>query len=205
MKKIFILLLIVVMAFAVFTGCEQDVNDPGDNTGTEKDTNEDNSSNDDNPNAGDENNQENMTVDWKAVLYLPGPQRMNLFMEERDMKYIKKDKSAGDLDVAKKALFCIEELINSGETSIPENTTVLSVETNGDNVILNLSEDFVKDHVGGSTGIDMTMGPIVLTLTELEGVNSVSFKIEGRTVEDFKGHIMFNRPFTRDEYTRLIK
>lgn len=155
--------------------------------------------------------QETEAAVWKAVLYFPDKDAMYVVKEERTIKAADdKGTSAEQPDLAEKAKTIVEELIKGPEnpqlsaTCIPNNTKVLSVTLDGSTITLDLSQEFEKDHIGGSTGILMTFAPIVLSLTELQGVDAVSFKIEGKTVEDFKGHISLNRPFKRSEYEHII-
>jgi len=98
----------------------------------------------------------------------------------------------------------VEELIKGPLDSklysvIPNGTKLLSVEVKDRKAIVDLSKDFIDNHNGGSTGEIMTIYGVVNSLTELKDIDSVEFKIEGEVKEDFKGHMIFNEPFERDE------
>lgn len=199
MKRIILILLICLLLFASFTGC----NFAADNDDTETQEQNDNT--------------ENITVEdtkeisWNAVLYFSDKDAMYILKEERDIKMtVDSDVSVDDITVEQKAKLIIEELIkgsvNEGNTtSIPKSTEILSVSKENNTLVLDLSEEFERDHVGGSTGITMSMGPIVLSLTELEGVEQVSFKIEGKVLDDFKGHITLEEPFKREDFKQYTQ
>lgn len=193
-SRFLILLILVVMITATFIGCSQ--NNNADNASKSFE-------NADNTEQETANNE--FKLEWKATLYMPDSQHAYVLKEEKGMVYSGKGEAVQELPVDLKARFILEELINSGKTSIPSNTKVISVDLNGSELIINLSEEFEKEHVGGSTGISMTMGPIVLSLTDIDGVDKVSFKVEGKVLEEFKGHIELNRPFSRDDFKSLIK
>ncbi len=141
---------------------------------------------------------------FKATLYFHDSEAMNAVKEERDISF-----EGNAPDIAQKAGLCIEELAKGSTkglfSSVPAATKVRSAALDKDVLTVDLSQEFEKDHVGGSAGVLMSMSQLVLTLTELEGVKQVKFKIEGRTLEDFKGHIEFNKPFLRSEYEQYIK
>jgi spore germination protein GerM len=112
--------------------------------------------------------------------------------------------ASGSNELSEKAAAIIEELKKSGRSGIPLNSKVLSAAMNNDTLTINFSKEFEKEHSGGSTGISITMASLVLSLTELKGVNAVSFLIDGKTVSEFLGHIEFNKPFKRAEYEYMI-
>ena len=80
--------------------------------------------------------------------------------------------------------------------TIPVETKIMDVTTTSDGVCyVNLSQEFVTKHNGGSTGELLTIYSIVNSLSELENVKKVQFLIEGEKVEAFKGHVDFSTPF----------
>ncbi|NCC15527.1 MAG: hypothetical protein EOM28_04145 [Clostridia bacterium] len=80
--------------------------------------------------------------------------------------------------------------------TIPAETKIMDVTTTSDGVCyVNLSQEFVSKHTGGSTGELLTIYSIVNSLSELDNVDKVQFLIEGEKVEAFKGHIDFSTPF----------
>lgn len=182
-----------------------------DNTNTDSTKNEKNNDNEEvaivgkskDPKPKDNNNEsdEKHSNKWTATLYLSDENHMYVVPEDREFT------SDKELDTCEKAEIILNELIKESKnykTSIPAETKVLSVKQDGNNLIINLSKEFNDNHVGGSTGIEMTMAPIVLSLTELDGVVQVSFKIGGKTIEDFQGMIVLNRPYGRKDYENSI-
>ena len=80
--------------------------------------------------------------------------------------------------------------------TIPAETKIMDVTTTSDGVCyVNLSQEFVAKHNGGSTGELITIYSIVNSLSELDNVKKVQFLIEGEKVEAYKGHIDFSTPF----------
>jgi germination protein M len=90
-------------------------------------------------------------------------------------------------------------------TAIPEGTKLKSAKKEGNTLVLDLSEEFRKNHPGGSTGISMSLGQIVLTLTEFEGIDKIKFLIEGKEVSEFLGHETLIDAKPRSDFTNLIK
>ncbi len=97
----------------------------------------------------------------------------------------------------------IKELLKGPEDkelnkTIPQETKILSVETKEGVCFVNLSQEFVSRHAGGTMGEQLTIYSIVNTLTSLEGIEKVQFLIEGQKNESFI-HMLINEPFVRDE------
>ena len=85
------------------------------------------------------------------------------------------------------------------ESTVPQETKLISAVLEGDCLVVNLSKEFIDNHNGGSTGEIMTIYGIVNSLTELKDIDSVEFKIEGEFKSEFKGHLIFNEAFERNE------
>ncbi|MFI3174021.1 MAG: GerMN domain-containing protein [Bacillota bacterium] len=80
--------------------------------------------------------------------------------------------------------------------TIPDSTKINDVTTTSDGVCyVNLSQDFVTKHSGGSTDELLTVYSIVNSLCELDDVEKVQFLIEGERLNEFKGHLDFSKPF----------
>lgn len=76
------------------------------------------------------------------------------------------------------------------ESCIPEGTVLKSAELRNDVVYLDLSKEFVENHVGGEDKEKQTIDAIVNTLTELNEVKSVRILIEGEENLAFKDEII---------------
>ena len=86
------------------------------------------------------------------------------------------------------------------ETTIPKKTTLLGVSLEGDILVLNLSEEFVNNHIGGKEEESKTIECIVNTLTELTEVNSIKILINSEENKSFKdGEINFSEKFIRND------
>ncbi len=120
-------------------------------------------------------------------------------------------------DIYKLAL---EQLIKGPENSsegnpvLPKTTKVLSVEKQGELLIVNFSKEIILDAtlVGASSSTEaLALASIANTLTEFPEVKRVKILVEGkdsgdidgRRIEDFWGHIGIFSEFTRNE--ALIK
>ncbi|WP_304508256.1 GerMN domain-containing protein [Anaerotignum sp.] len=95
----------------------------------------------------------------------------------------------------------LEQLISGPKeaghyATIPAETKIMDITTTSDGVCyVNLSQEFVTKHNGGSTGELLTIYSIVNSLAEMENVNKVQFLIEGEKMDAFKGHVDFSTPF----------
>lgn len=157
--------------------------------------------------AGNENNigENDIPDSFKTTLYFADSDAQKVVKEERTIEL----SSEEEADVISKAKHIIEELIRGSEiegqsTSIPDNTKVLSVQHAASVLVVNFSKEFETEHSGGSTGIIMTFAPLVLSLTEIEGVEEIWFLVEGEPVQEFKGHMDLSRLLSRAEYEIYI-
>lgn len=84
--------------------------------------------------------------------------------------------------------------------SIPKSATVRRVEYTADRgIVVDFGGGIARDHPGGSAGELITVYSVVNTLTELPGVESVRWLIDGRVVESLAGHLDLSRPIPRNE------
>ena len=97
----------------------------------------------------------------------------------------------------------LKELLKGPEKNfltktIPDETKILSVETKEGVCFVNLSQEFISKHIGGSNSEMLTVYSIVNSLTELENVDKVQFLIEGQKTEVYI-QMIFNEPFTKND------
>jgi len=128
-----------------------------------------------------------------VTLYFPDKNAIELKEEMRNVPLI-------DNSIEKTV---VHELIKgpSAEgliSTIPSETKVLSVETKDGLCFVNLSAEFITKHSQGSTAEALTVYSIVNSLTELPGINSVQFLIEGKKAE-VMNHMLLDSPYTRNE------
>ncbi|GAE90589.1 GerMN domain-containing protein [Acetivibrio straminisolvens] len=81
---------------------------------------------------------------------------------------------------------------------IPEGTQLLSVKTENGICTLNLSKEFVENHIGGTAAELMTINSIVASYTELPEIDKVQFLIDGN-VREFFVHEALDTPIGRNE------
>ena len=96
--------------------------------------------------------------------------------------------------------YVLEELIagpmeETSKATIPKGTTVRDVKTADGICYVDLSQDFVTSHTGGTVEEYLTIYSIVNSLCQLDGVKKVQFLIEGEKQENFKGNTDFGQPF----------
>ncbi|MGH2756798.1 MAG: Gmad2 immunoglobulin-like domain-containing protein [Actinomycetota bacterium] len=110
--------------------------------------------------------------------------------------------------VAQRAAYWLQLMIDGGlgfdhegpnGTAIPKGTELLGVERDLDGLHVDLSSEFESG--GGSLSMQMRVAQIVYTATQFEGVDAVSFKIEGKGVDSIGGEgIDVSEPLTRRDF-----
>ncbi|MBR3943030.1 MAG: GerMN domain-containing protein [Clostridia bacterium] len=135
----------------------------------------------------------------------PGSVTVQLFFASEDGQYLEPEKRTVKLndEVGSLEYVLVTELLKGPKTdtlqsTIPEETKVLSVETKEGICFVNLSKEFKSEHIGGTAAETMTIYSIVNTLTEeLDTIEKVQFLIEGQKVDEFI-HYSFKEPFDPD-------
>ena len=80
--------------------------------------------------------------------------------------------------------------------TIPDGTKINKAELKGEILYLDLSKEFIENHVGGEEQESITIYSIVNTMTNLTEVNSVKILIDGEENKAFKDNkIKFDDPF----------
>ena len=95
----------------------------------------------------------------------------------------------------------VEQLIAGPESedlkaTVPSETKIRSVTVSDGVCYVDLSEDFINKHNGGSTAEQLTIFSIVNSLCELDTVSRVQFLIEGEKRTEFKGSLDISQTFT---------
>ncbi|MCL1988214.1 MAG: GerMN domain-containing protein [Firmicutes bacterium] len=99
----------------------------------------------------------------------------------------------------------VEELINGTNTNyltatIPANTRILDIRTEGSICTINFSEDFTANFQGHQLLADLTLQSIVRSVTENVGtITSLQFLIESERRDTFNGVPYFDTIFTVDD------
>lgn len=98
----------------------------------------------------------------------------------------------------------LEQLIAGPEEeghyrTVPAETKIRDITITADGICyVNLSQEFVSKHGGGTTGEALTIYSIVNSLCKLDGIDKVQFLVEGEKMETYKGHFIFNKPIEAD-------
>lgn len=82
---------------------------------------------------------------------------------------------------------------------LPLGTTVISFQIENELLYVNLSKEFVENHLGGSSGELITIYGLVNTLTEDPLVRYVQILVEGQKIDTLAGHVDVSRPLYRDD------
>lgn len=136
-------------------------------------------------------------------LYFANEDGTKLKLEVRYIPMSEAKKSTNEI-----ASLIVKELINGPKEpglkpTVPEETKLrTNVKIDGDVATVDLSKEFRDKHPGGKAAEQLTIYSIVNSLTELKEISKVKFKIEGKTVKEFKGNFKFDNEFPRS--TSLI-
>lgn len=85
------------------------------------------------------------------------------------------------------------------EGTIPEGTKINKIEKENDTLIIDFSEEFINNHIGGEKEEKITINSIVNTVTELTEINSIKILINGEENKCFKDEkVKFNQIFERN-------
>lgn len=83
-------------------------------------------------------------------------------------------------------------------SAIPNGTKINSTQLKNDILYLDLSKEFIENHIGGEEEEKISIYAIVNTLTQLTEVNSVKILIDGNEDSSFSdGKINFKEPFVK--------
>ncbi|NLY43060.1 MAG: GerMN domain-containing protein [Clostridiaceae bacterium] len=128
------------------------------------------------------------------TLYFADAQANKLVAEKR---FVPKSSAKNASEMANMA---INELMKgpiSGHlvSPLPKGVKAPKVRLEKNTAIVDLPKEFVEKHPGGSTGETLTIYSIVNTLVSINGIDQVQFTIEGKKVEEFKGHLDISKPF----------
>jgi len=142
-------------------------------------------------------------VDKEVTLYFSDEQVMHLLPEKRTVKIQESDNPAPSLAEA-----IVKELIAGPKNekltkTIPPESRLNSIKIEGNLAYVDMSEEFKSRHWGGSSGEIMTIGSLVNSLTEIDGIDRVQLLINGQKTDTLAGHYDTSQPIARD--ASLIK
>jgi len=136
----------------------------------------------------------------EVELYFSSPEGKYLFPEER--------KIITSSEPAKEAKLILKELIkgptdSSLSPTLPSQTEVRAVYTEGDCIYVDFSSSLSEKHPGGSTGELLTVYSIVNTLlANFPSQSRVQILIQGEPRETLAGHIDIKEPL--DKNTEIV-
>lgn len=131
----------------------------------------------------------------EVTLYFADEQLLGLLPEKR---LVKIKQSIGIETQLMEQL--IEGPKNKGSfPTVPTETKIRNIKTEGGICYVDLSNEFITKHSGGSSAEILTIYSIVNTLTEITSVKKVQFLIEGEKINIYKGHLDISKPLDRDE------
>lgn len=85
-------------------------------------------------------------------------------------------------------------------SAIPEGTRLLDVRIDGEVAIADLSEEFGSG--GGSLSMQLRVGQVVFTTTQVTGVEGVRIALDGEVVDSIGGEgVLVDRPMARSDFT----
>lgn len=128
----------------------------------------------------------------EVKLYFPDKQAEKLHLEKRT------------LDVVGMAVgrASVNALIDGPKTNLspamPNGTRLLNIYIKNGTGFVDFSDEFIKNHPGGSTGERMTLYSIVNTLTEYRSIDDVQILVEGKKGKTL-GNVILDRPLERNQ------
>jgi germination protein M len=135
-----------------------------------------------------------------VCLYFGDEQQTKLVKELRYIDIKEAKKGATTLASA-----IVKELINGPKAKgltavIPTGVSLRSpVKIEARVATVDLTKEFIDNHPGGKTMEELTVYSIVDSLTEMKEIERVRIIINGKEVKTFKGNLMLNNDFPRNE------
>jgi len=84
------------------------------------------------------------------------------------------------------------------QPTLPAGTRLLGVAVEKGTAAIDLSQEFVDNHPGGSSSERISVYSIVNTLTELPEIDQVTILVNGKSIETIGGHLDVSGPLVRD-------
>jgi len=148
--------------------------------------------------------EDNIIVNSDSTLLESNNKEVTLYFSSKDGNYLVPVQVKLDLTENEQIETAIIKMLSEGPEdeslagTIPKNTKILNVFVTDKVCYVNLSEEFINNHIGGTKGELITIYSIVNSLTELPNINKVQFLIEGEVQEKFKSFTEFNILFERN-------
>ncbi len=128
----------------------------------------------------------------EVVLYFSDEQAQFLIPEYRKI-------TQNDNAVKQAVVELIKGPINNNlSPTVPKTARVNELYISDEIAYIDLSNEIIRDHSGGSTGELLTVYSIVMTLTSFIGIDKVQILVDGQSVETLIGHVDTSIPLERD-------
>lgn len=191
-KKILALSAIVIAIFLILSGCEKSTKAPASEKAPKKSASAVSPKNQSGSETTGTPKSTAPVGKLSLTVYFADAQSEKLVREIRTVAFTN--------EVAAAAL---EQLIaGPAETdhypTIPKGTKLLGVTIKDKMATVDFSDEFVKNHPGGSSGEIMTIFSVVDTLTEFPAIESVRFLVAGKEIDTIAGHYDLSEPVARD-------
>jgi len=136
----------------------------------------------------------------KVVLYTYDSNNQSLRRTDSEIEVSLAERLVFKNNLYKKVILKLIEESDSNKDHfpIPKGTRLLSVSLKDEVAYVNFSEEFKRNHPGGSLGEILMIYSIVDTLTEFPEIKKVQILIGGAVVETLAGHIDLTSPLERD-------
>lgn len=128
------------------------------------------------------------------------------FTDSQMMRLLPVQVFIADSTPQKKAEKIIDELIQGRDDNpkirrtIPKMKDCMSVKVKGSTAYVNLTKKMAEEHPDGRDNELLTVYSIVNSLTEIDGINTVRFTVDGKTSKDFMGYIDMRETFIPDYF-----
>ena len=148
------------------------------------------------------------TVSFVVGFFSPKEDKLTkiYFVDASIQRLIPTEYSLKQKSTQASAEFVIKKLLEGQDENnkiariIPRVKNGLSVNMKGRTAVVNMTEEFVKNHSSYRAHEILTVYQIVNSLTELEGIDNVKFTIDDKIKKDFKGFIDMRETFIPDYY-----
>ncbi len=190
MKKLILIVLVVAMVFTLFA-CKPKKTEADENKG-----NDINGSEVENNNSEPDNPSQDKKV--KIKLYFVNREYILTGSEDLDRVIgVEREIEVGERPVEEIILKELKDRPDGDKlTTIVDKIKILGVQTKGNTAYVDVSSENLN---GGSMEEQLILQQIVLSLTELEGVDQVQFLIDGKNAETLMGHIFIDEPLKGSE------
>lgn len=128
------------------------------------------------------------------------------FVDAEMLRLIPVKVTIPDSNAQKKAQYVLDELVKGRDDNpkirriIPNISRGLTARIEGETVYVNIKSEVAQNHPDGRDLELLTVYQIVNSLTELDGIKTVRFTIDGKTERHFMGYLDMRETFVPDYF-----